>query len=284
MQKRGQMTVFIGIGIVLVVLVSLGIYFGSDIGEAVGLGSTLSYPSEVAEVVEHIQECTVDSAESVVSLIGLSGGYLNMPEYFLVMESTTLPYFNYEGEDLTISKETLQSEMETYISLLMEQCVNFDLFSGLDITGEIEEVEVVVEEDEVSVVVSHPFEVSADESSYTVQEEYDILIASDLGFLRDVAEKIVDLSLDNPEEIDSTGILEFGVSDVTVAPYNGDSLVYILEHYGEGEEESEVFMFAEYYPELGFAAECEEDYDCDEEYICSEEECVLEEESESGEV
>jgi hypothetical protein len=282
-QKRGQMTIFIAIGIVIVILVALGLYFGSDIGEAVGIGNSLSYPSEVSEVVSHIDECVLDNSENVIKVIGLSGGYHTIPENFVVMESAILPYFNYDGEDLTITQEKMESEIGTYIGELVDQCVDFSLFSGMEISGQVENVDVALTENEVAIVVSFPFEVLVSGSSYTVQEEYDVEISTDLEFLRETAEKIVDLSLSNPEEIDQTGILEFGVSDVTIAPYNDDSLIYILKHTGANEDTVEVFMFAEYYPDLGYGLECEEDYDCQEQYLCSEGACVPEEAEEESE-
>jgi hypothetical protein len=249
--KRGQMTVFIGIAIILVILVAMGIYFGSDIGSAVGIGSTLSYPSEVSEVVDHIQECVDDTAYNVVSTIGYTGGYYDLPEKsFLSVEYTIAsPYYYYDGEDLTITIEDMQTEMEKFSDALMTNCVDFDQFSGLGVTGEELDTTFTITEGKVLLEVNYPFEVAAGVSTYSVDEEYDKTIYANLEWLNTVAANIVANDIANPEEVDLEYMLSQGVYDITYYVFDNDTYVYKMEDTTSFDEgESLIYMFSGYFP------------------------------------
>ncbi|MBT4416495.1 hypothetical protein HOC80_00150, partial [archaeon] len=94
MEKRGQVTLFIIIGIVIVILIALGVYFRGELFDAVGLTEELFYPSEIQEVVDEVQDCVdISTYEAVVS-VGYKGGYYNTPSSAFVNEYVTLPYYN----------------------------------------------------------------------------------------------------------------------------------------------------------------------------------------------
>jgi hypothetical protein len=283
MKKRGQFTLFAILGVVIIVIIGVGWYFRGDISEFTGIGSSLSYPSEVAEIVEGVQDCVDASAYEAVLSIGYTGGYYLVPDdsFFDDELGVAVPYFYNDGVDATISLDALQDEVSTYVSALVDACVYFDAYSDFSINAGEAVAESIVNRNSVDITVEYPFEASVGENSYTVDESYEVSIAANLGWLRDVAAAIVAYDVDNDGEINYDFLLEQGVASIVIAPFNDDTFLYMLEDTTSFEgAQNYTFMFAEYYSDLEYVPECEEDFDCDENYSCEEEVCVAVEEEE----
>ncbi len=82
MEKKGQVTAFILLGIIL--LIALGAYFGvKNYIEKQSFESQLragvQVPQQVEPAVQFLDECTKQEATNAITEIGLQGGYLNFP-------------------------------------------------------------------------------------------------------------------------------------------------------------------------------------------------------------
>ncbi len=272
MNKRGQVTLFIIIGIILLLVIGVVVYYRDSISEFTGLSGSMSYPSEVEELLDHVQECVDDSADEAVLGIGYTGGYYTLPSETFYYEGLAfgIPYYYYDGEDLTISLE-----LSEYFMALIDVCVTLDEFSEFDIDEGDGEVSVEVDSNMVTFLYEFPVELAVEDSLYTLDEPYESVVDANLGWLREVAAAIVEHTIETPDKIDYDFILEQGVTSVTVAPMDDETIVYIFEDTTSyGGEQNYTFMYAEYYPGLEYLGECEEDYDCEEGYVCSSGFCV----------
>ena len=284
MNKRGQFTLFVVLGIVVLILIGLFIVFQDDLLGFAGISQELSYPSEVQEVVDHVQECVDASSIEAVTQIGYSGGYYVVPDRSFDSSSlgVVVPYFYDDGEDLTISSDTLEEELSSYVSALVDACVQVEQFSDLQIDlGDIS-TESLIEGDSVIVTVEYPFTVTAGESVYTITNPYEAEVVAGLGALRDVAESIVAYDVENPTAVDYTFLLGQGLTHITVAPVSQNTYFYVLQDAGvAGGIQNLTFIFAEYYSDLAQYGECYEDADCDEGLACLEGVCSAQEEEEA---
>ncbi|MDP3728501.1 MAG: hypothetical protein Q8R18_03535 [bacterium] len=279
MNKRGQFTLFVVLGILIVLLIGLLFIFKDDILGFTGISKELSYPSEIQEVVEHVQECVDASAYEAVINIGYTGGYYTLPEQSYVADSYAVPYYLYDGEDLTLSSEQLTSELNDYITALVNSCVNVEQFPEFTISTGEASADVDIEQNIVSVVVKYPLTVSVAESSYSLTDSYETFVEAKLGWVYGIATQIVDADIANPDEIDYTTLLSYGVASIIVAPVDNFTYVYVLQDTTSfGGEQNMTFLFAEHYVTLVSDAECFIDLDCADGYICEEEMCVEEEE------
>ena len=79
MKKKGQMTLFIILGIVLIILI--GLYF---VGVKTNIIPPLLTPSdansEMKEIEEHIEDCLEEVGMNYLYILGQQGGYLNPGE------------------------------------------------------------------------------------------------------------------------------------------------------------------------------------------------------------
>src|SRR3989338_2739453 len=107
MSKRGQFTLFVVLGILVLLLATLFFVFKDDLFGFVGIGGELSYPSEIQEVVDHVQECVDASSADAVFQIGLSGGYYDLPEKTYIDDffAFLFLFFFYEGGVFTFFSE-----------------------------------------------------------------------------------------------------------------------------------------------------------------------------------
>lgn len=278
MQKRGQFTLFVVLGIILVLAVGLFFVFKNELYSFAGISSELAYPSEVQEVVDHIQDCVDASTYEAVVNIGYTGGYYALPEQSYITDSYAVPYYLYDGEDVRLSEEGLNNELNSYITSLVDACVDFSAFSDFTITSDELFVDVTVEQNLVSVVVEYPFTAVAGESSYSVNEEYETFVDANLGWVYGIASSIVDADIAAPDEIDYTTLLSYGLAQIIVAPVDNNTYVYVLQDTTSfGGEQNMTFLFAEHYENLVSDAECFIDLDCDS-GECVDGECVEEEE------
>ena len=246
MKKRGQVTLFIIIGIIFLLVIGVVVYYKDSISEIAGLTGSLSYPSEMSEIVEHVQDCVDDSADEAVSNIGLSGGYYTLPD-----ESVDgIPYYYYEGESLMISLEEMESELDDYIGFLLSSCIDLEVFTGFDeLNGGELAVASTVNENSVDVVVEYPIDVAVDDSVYDLDEDYLVVLDANLGWLHSVAENIVEYDIENPEEVSLDFLLDQGLENIIYVPYDDETTVYILEDTTSfNGEKNLTLLFASYFP------------------------------------
>ena len=242
MNKRGQATVFIIIGIIVVLAVVLGLVFSGNLFSS----EELVYPAEVQDVRDYIQECVDNAAKNAVISVGYSGGYFDLP--VTSFEDVGLPYYVYDGDNLMPSLTEVEEEIGKYATLFTFTCVNLERFPNYDI--QIISIDSVVSiEDEVSVVVEYPMDIFVEDLVFNLYDPYESEVGVDLSNMHDVASSIVEYDLENKKDIDLNYLLDLGMSRIVYVPYNEDTLVYMLEdNTAFNGEETYKFMFASYFP------------------------------------
>lgn len=103
--KRGQLTVFIIIGIIILVAGAL-FYFVEERTSV--FNPDVIIPGEAAPVKEYLDQCIQNTAEKGLIIIGQQGGYIDIPERIQRNPSSYLsydpfniikiPYWQYKSE------------------------------------------------------------------------------------------------------------------------------------------------------------------------------------------
>ena len=197
MDKRGQATVFIIIGIVIVVIVALYIVGTQTkiIPPLLGGGSA---QDQMNDVDNHITECLEDVGEDYIVQIALQGGYLATPETsYRLYNDSTVSYLCYNQiNSATCSNRMLtvahmEEELEETITSALETCINVYDYSD-DISSIANEwtLEVEILPYNVDLTLDYPVEISKDESTLK-EEEFSVSFDYPLGELYDVAMDVV---------------------------------------------------------------------------------------------
>jgi len=231
-QKRGQLTIFIIIAIVL--LFSVLVYFFIVTRESeVDVDPQKSGPA--GEVYNYVEKCINDAAFSASELFGRQQGYHIVPfENSVDTAFYRMAYYYLEGATLIPPNEFFDGELSKIIDDEIEYyCSDFSDFEGrYDISSGKVESKVTIFEDNVVVNVNYPISIR-NEDTATEISRFSYTLQIRLKHLVDVSRTLVEEIKKEPYSIDLTLFLNQDVG-VSVVNYDTCTQVYLLE-----DEESE---------------------------------------------
>jgi len=157
MKKRGQVTVFVIIGIFIILGFLLFFYLKE---KTTIFTPDVVIPQEVAPVKRYVESCIQDIGEKAIIRLGMQSGYVEIPEniamnpgaYISVGGPIKLPYWYLNGMDTSPKLIDIQSQISDYVSENLKSCLrNFSDFNQFIIEekGEIKTKTVIAEEEVV---------------------------------------------------------------------------------------------------------------------------------------
>ncbi len=202
MEKRGQVTAFVILGIVLVILTALFLYFRTNV--FLINPSTEDLNSKLDDVREHMIRCIGEVGDDPIRRIGLQGGYLSTPpDTYRLYNGTTISYLCYSMEDSPqcINRMLTRADMDRQISSAidfgLQTCVDvqsFKKFGSFEIiTPKKWTVETRIGKDTVIVTVNYPVRLRSTKStSEAAAQDFTKTFNYPLGFLYDSSQDILD--------------------------------------------------------------------------------------------
>ena len=126
MSKRGQITIFIIIGIIFLVFILLFSWLRFSTLKETFTAQKVEV-SFSAPVLNYIQSCLDKTAEEAVIFIAEHGGYYELPD--LADLKFNLPYYLYEGRNNMLSQTEVEEQLSNYINNELPFCLqNFIVF------------------------------------------------------------------------------------------------------------------------------------------------------------
>ena len=184
MNKRGQVTVFIILGIVIVASAIIYFSFRDSISQKVGGFSGAD------NVKKFVDECLLSVSEEVVYAVGNGGGYVFGPEFSL--ESG----FNYQflGDKTYFpSLEEIEEEISLYVTVDLISCLgSFERFSNLEIRYGRGEVSTDILNNSVEINLYYPLSVSKGDEVVRYENFEKIVIPVRLGEMYFVMRDLID--------------------------------------------------------------------------------------------
>ncbi|MFA5856921.1 MAG: hypothetical protein WC867_06175 [Candidatus Pacearchaeota archaeon] len=199
--KRGQLTIFIIIGIVIVAAIAL--FFAFQIGY---IGS--SVPEKYKPVYEYYLSCIDEEARIGSQLLGHSGGYIDLPEFspgsqYMPFSSQLnffgegVPYWYYiSGNGLVKEQVPTKANMEAQLNFFLSKRIPNCDFSNFQeegfsiVLGRAESVETKINDNTISLEVKQPITISSDESESWSSTSHSRSIKTNLGKFYKTAMKI----------------------------------------------------------------------------------------------
>ncbi|MBU2590094.1 MAG: hypothetical protein KKA65_03710 [Nanoarchaeota archaeon] len=195
MQKRGQITVFIVIGILIVTLIILLVavkdrIIVSDWDKE--KEASLQVPEKAREVQRFVQGCVEQVAEEGLVIMGLQGGYINLPTshittprhpfatYLEIIPNTDIKtaYWYYTTPN-NLQKTALpsirqmQDELSAYIEDNLAECTfNFTLFKDYNVTTGPIFVETEIQQDKVLFTIDYLLDIDLYDFNYKIDRFY----------------------------------------------------------------------------------------------------------------
>lgn len=171
--KRGQITLFIILGIILLFTIGTVLYFTTQQTRA-PLQQVVQVPEELQKVYDYVTECIDQTSREGLTLMGAQGGYVTLPTIIArnpnahlnadLLGVTKTPYWYYEGEDRTPSVDYMQRDLARHVRLNLPFCTgNFDAFAATFNIIPVGEPlpTVTITDDRVLVEVAWPLNINA---------------------------------------------------------------------------------------------------------------------------
>ncbi len=188
MQKRGQVTIFLILGLLIIIVIAVILalrYFSVSEGEK-EVEKAEAAPMLGYSIKDYVDSCIKKTGEEAITYVSEHGGYYELPE---LSHPGGWPYYIYEDSIYMISQEELEEQLSKYMDAELFFCIkNFVGFKEYGLQIKQEEVSAVTGlfNDQVLFDVTFPITVMQD----TLQKHiayFSIAIPSSLGQLRSVS-------------------------------------------------------------------------------------------------
>jgi len=173
MMKKGQITIFIIISLILLVSVSIVVYMTTR-HVAKPVEEEVILPEDVRPVYDFVQTCANDIAREGLGLLGLQGGFINLPGIiertptaYIPIDSANyfkVPLWYYEGEDRTPSLTYMEREISRYVNERIKDCTGeFEPFKERFVIAEEGNISTrtIIADNEVILRISWPLLLTA---------------------------------------------------------------------------------------------------------------------------
>jgi hypothetical protein len=230
--KKGQVTLFIIIGIVIIAVIGLGVFFrGSIIQSSVkgGIAPGIVLPQEVEEFRQQVLECVDYTAINSLIYIGNQGGYATLPEDHLILEDEGLyiPYYYDKKLNNVPRIETFIQSLESTINEDLPFCIDPELFPNLQIESKAPKTTVISNEEGLEVSTIYEMIIKSGETSFTLDRPYIFTYNINLNHMRDSSNTIVEEIIKNPNELDLEKLLDLNL-EIDIIPIEEDIDVYLI--------------------------------------------------------
>ena len=169
MEKKGQVALFVIVGVVIVI-VALLLWYLNDSGIVPLTGSQDFLSSKLTPIEEDIMKCVTESVEPGVVLLGLQGGAMN-PGYYAFYEGQRVKFLcsNIPNKERCLNHmpllEDIRVEFEEYVVNALKNCMDPSLVksgSGYDVSVGALDVNVEFGDEAVITAVDYDVKVIRD--------------------------------------------------------------------------------------------------------------------------
>lgn len=200
MQKRGQVTLFIILGVVIVILAALYFFVAKPYVLPV---SQEDLNKEMRNVEEDVLNCLFEVSEEPFNRIGLQGGYLATPTgSYRLYNDSRISYLCYDipGEATCYNRmlliQSMEKELEEAIKDTLPTCLNVHKFSQLKpytvSTPKQPNIDVSIRRFDSLVTLDYPIRLTSKKSATSVEKsEFEAVLTIPLGRLYEVSQEIV---------------------------------------------------------------------------------------------
>jgi len=200
--KKAQLTVFIIIGLVMIVAAGIGIYITSS---SIKMEENrAAIPPSQRPVYDFVVSCAQQLSREAINLIGQQGGYLNIPNFIATNPAgyvladpagvVKVPYWYYHEEDRSPPIGNIEFDISTFIRQNLRQCLdNFASFPQYNITevaGTNISVKTTLADENVAIELSYPIDVASAEKTERL-ENYAIFVPVRLKKMYELGTKLM---------------------------------------------------------------------------------------------
>ncbi|MDD5178350.1 MAG: hypothetical protein PHT54_03680 [Candidatus Nanoarchaeia archaeon] len=230
MRKRGQVTLFVIMGLMIVVIVALFLILKGNIK-----GQT-EIPEEFSKVNDFVQGCVEDVGSRSIGIVSLFGGYYPPKE--------NIEGFTYFKEKY-ITLEEFEKSLSNYFNANLVGCVSFVEYGGYEITSNNVNSEFSIKDNSVELKVNYPYTLTKGGNSFEFNEEYEAEFDEKLKDMYDTGNDIYNEG--KKQEFCISCIMFLMLEKdlkVEVSDLNNNTLFMIYDDKSKNGEENLIYVFA----------------------------------------
>ncbi|MBU0930084.1 MAG: hypothetical protein KJ623_03345 [Nanoarchaeota archaeon] len=196
MKKRGQVTTFMIVGLVLLIIVLL-LFAVKRTG--IGVKTSDYLQSNLDDIKVQINKCVDQEAVQALNLIGKQGGYLN-PSNYRLYKGYEVSYlcFNIPNADncmnSIVSTKDIEEQLNNYLKANVPSCANINglanslFFPGMEV-GELN-IKTTIQKDSVLFDIDYPITLKKGDATAKLTP-YKEAVSAPLGLLLDTTYDII---------------------------------------------------------------------------------------------
>ena len=214
--KRGQVTLFIIIGIVLVFIVAF-------IFIVVPKKEKTDTEKERVEIINYIDNCLSSVSDNALFLLGKQGRIY--PKSYIITNEGSIEYYYFEGKNNLVSLNELEQEVSDYIKKDIDNCIdNFDFFN-YKVEKKEPKVTTSFKKYDTYFEMEYPILINIGESQIEIKNFYK---RSDLRirYMYEYANEIVDNTVENKKILDTNFIISKDDIRFKLYPIDEEKVVY----------------------------------------------------------
>ncbi len=198
--KRGQITVFIILGMMLLLSFSVAIYIMNYMGTSDIIDEQGDY-SSTDSITLYLQSCV--EAAAITSLVNFSayGGYYDLPLYATTGAYINVPYFIRFGTNYMPEWELMIGNLEFFFEDEFENCVDLNIFNSYTFSGELEYIDVTINQNTVDFEIYYPLVAENSDGSRTEFSVFSTSIDAQLLSMFDIASEITNNQMEYSEYV-----------------------------------------------------------------------------------
>ena len=188
--KKGQVSVFVIVAVVAIVIIAIYFSLNGDFGKSVD--------PKVKPVYDHVQGCLDIVGTEAIYYVGQSGGYFGVPEFAY---QDTIAYYLYENRNLMPTKEKIEENLGSYMDFIIPFCLDgFEEFSDFEIREGDLNSKVLIEDEKVIFNVDYLLSISVEEDTYSF-DNFRIEIPSRLGIIHKATGEVMEKQMKRTDGI-----------------------------------------------------------------------------------
>lgn len=181
MKKRGQVTIFIIIAIIVIGAIVTFFTFQDQIKSL--------FTSQEDSIYLFVETCIKDVGQDAIYLTSQKGGYFISPE---LSTSKGIAYYYINGENNLPSQKIIEEQISFYIKNMLSLCTqNFSDFPDFEISQEQVDVETDIKNEEIMFDVKYPLTIKKEDSVTRIEDFENIKIPIRLGIIYNTAKEII---------------------------------------------------------------------------------------------
>tara|TARA_Y100000310_G_scaffold225018_1_gene226926 strand:+ start:447 stop:1184 length:738 start_codon:yes stop_codon:yes gene_type:complete len=224
--KRGQVTIFVIIGLVLVVVLGLVYYFQDNLQLN---PSSQQLSSELEATRGFVYECLEEVAKEAAFEVSLQGGYYELPTTSI---NNSVPYYYFNGNKNIPKKNIIEESISSYIDDTIDFCINdFYVFDDFSINAnEIDSI-VSIKYSNINVLLEYPLVIEKNDITVKDNDEYNINLDLPIISMLDLSSNVIFNFIEDDGAICASCIIDLALdNNISIELLQGfDEDIFILE-------------------------------------------------------